>query len=95
MPTLVQLRQQLEEAQARRAALEGDVAAAIARLNAPGQPGMHGSLIDHEGYPRPDIDVAAIRADRQTVIRLSNDHRAETGHIAELLQQLHAVARQG
>lgn len=37
----------------------------IDRLCQPGGPGISGNLVDSEGFPRSDIDIPAVRADRQ------------------------------
>lgn len=46
-----------------------------------------------QGYPRSDVDIAAVRGDRHTVITLTNDHKALTRDIDLLLVRLHALAR--
>lgn len=34
---------------------------------------MHAPLVDNEGFPRSDIDVAGVRTARVSIIRLGND----------------------
>lgn len=46
-----------------------------------------------QGYPRADIDVHAVRTDRQRLICLSNDHKQLTSRIEQQLYALHAAAR--
>jgi hypothetical protein len=46
-------RAELSKLQQERAALEAEINERSARLNAPGQPGMHESLIDKEVCPVP------------------------------------------
>ncbi|KAK9822610.1 hypothetical protein WJX74_010446 [Apatococcus lobatus] len=72
--------------------LEKEIAERSARLEAAGV-GLHGGLVDREGFPRSDIDVAGLREDRQRVLVLSNDHKTVTAKLEGLLQQLHAEAR--
>lgn len=48
-----------------------------------------------QGFPRSDIDVAAVRSDRQAIIRLTNDHKALSGQLEQLLHKVHALARWG
>lgn len=87
-------RAELNKLQQERAALEAEINERSARLNAPGQPGMHESLIDKEGFPRADIDVHAVRLDRNAVIRLTNDHKAISQRMEQALHKLHALARE-
>ncbi|KAK9851330.1 hypothetical protein WJX84_008542 [Apatococcus fuscideae] len=75
-----------------RDSLEADISERSARLDAAGV-GLAGKLVDKEGFPRADIDVAGLRADRQRIIVLSNDHKALTAKVEQLLQQLHADSR--
>nr|CAB3453401.1 unnamed protein product [Digitaria exilis] len=49
----------------RRGALEAEMDAIIARLTAPGGPGITGGLVDAEGFPRSDIDIPNVLAQRQ------------------------------
>ncbi len=46
-----------------------------------------------QGYPRSDIDIPAVRTDRQRLACLSNDHKGLTDRIEGLLAKLHAAAR--
>lgn len=46
-----------------------------------------------QGFPRADIDVHAVRIDRNAIIRLTNDHKAISQQMEQLLHQLHAMAR--
>ncbi|KAF8058359.1 PSMD9 [Scenedesmus sp. PABB004] len=88
------LKAQIAALSARRAAVEAEIAERTARLDAPGGPGMAGSLVDKEGFPRADIDVAAARADRCAVIRLANDHKDLSAQLEAALHALHALARE-
>ncbi|KAG0593219.1 hypothetical protein KC19_1G312700 [Ceratodon purpureus] len=54
----------------KRKAVENEMDAIIARLTRPGGPGLQGNLVDAQGFPRADLDIPAVRSDRQ---RLSGD----------------------
>ena len=56
----------LKDLALKRESIEGDIALRSERLEASGV-GSSGSLVDKEGFPRADIDVAAVRADRQRI----------------------------
>ncbi|KAK1275845.1 hypothetical protein QJS04_geneDACA003841 [Acorus gramineus] len=85
----------------RRASLEAEMNSTIARLTAPGGPGISGSLLDPEagtasdvsalGFPRPDIDIPAIRSDRRRLSELRNDHKDITNKIDRNLELLHSA----
>jgi 26S proteasome non-ATPase regulatory subunit 9 len=46
-----------------------------------------------QGFPRSDIDIHAVRSDRNAVIRLSNDHKQISSQLEQLLHKIHALAR--
>lgn len=56
--------------------LENEIKSLVEYLTAPGMPGLKGPLIDHEGFPRGDLDLYSIRQARQKFITLNNDHTA-------------------
>ncbi|KAL4428566.1 hypothetical protein ABPG77_008878 [Micractinium sp. CCAP 211/92] len=64
---LADLKAQLRRLEAQRGAIEAEIAQRSARLEAAGV-GMQARLVDEEGFPRADVDVAAIRADRHAII---------------------------
>ncbi|KAM4125650.1 hypothetical protein ACB094_01G325900 [Castanea mollissima] len=49
----------------KRSALEAEMNAIIDRLCQPGGPGLSGNLVDSEGFPRSDIDIPVVRAERR------------------------------
>ena len=57
---------QLKDLALKRECIEGDISLRLKRLEASGV-GRTGSLVDKEGYPRADIDIAAVRTDRQRI----------------------------
>lgn len=60
------LKVQLKDLLLKRESIEGDIALRSERLEASGV-GRTQNLVDKEGYPRSDIDVAAVRSDRQRI----------------------------
>ncbi|GIL80768.1 hypothetical protein Vretimale_9128 [Volvox reticuliferus] len=88
-----QIRQELRDLDLQRKALEEEIALLSGRLNAPGQPGIKGSLLDKQGFPRADIDVVQVRRDRNRIICLTNDQKALTDELAKLLGDLHEAVR--
>ncbi|KAI7839709.1 hypothetical protein COHA_006514 [Chlorella ohadii] len=87
------LKAQLKRLGDQRSALEADIEVRSGRLQAAGV-GMDSPLVDAQGFPRADVDVAAIRADRHAIITQTNDHKALTRQMEQLLHQLHALSNQ-
>ena len=56
--------------------IEAEIQAISEYLAGQGAPGLHGGLIDREGFPRADIDVHAVRTKRQRLACLNTDHEA-------------------
>jgi 26S proteasome non-ATPase regulatory subunit 9 len=75
-----------------REAMEKEMAAISARLSRDGAPGMRGALVDDEGFPIPDVDLYAVRADRGRYATLRNDHDDIPDALARAMASLHAVA---
>ncbi|XP_034699626.1 26S proteasome non-ATPase regulatory subunit 9 isoform X1 [Vitis riparia] len=75
----------------RRTELEAQMNAIIQRLCQPGGPGISGSLVDSEGFPRSDIDIPTVRAERQRLAELRNDYKDITEKINENIQLLHSA----
>ncbi|XP_055371625.1 26S proteasome non-ATPase regulatory subunit 9 [Condylostylus longicornis] len=61
-------------------------------LEANGNIGMTGSLIDNEGFPRNDIDVYQVRTARNQIICLQNDLKALMKEIEKGIHEVHAEA---
>ncbi|WVZ64982.1 hypothetical protein U9M48_014420 [Paspalum notatum var. saurae] len=74
-----------------RGSLEAEMDAIIARLTAPGGPGITGGLVDAEGFPRSDIDIPNILAQRRRLSELRNDHKDITNKIDKNLEILHSA----
>lgn len=81
-----------EELMDRKDAIETEMQACNTVLENGGV-GMNGRLVDDEGFPRPDIDVYAVRRARNRIICLRNDHKAVMKLIEEKLHQIHAETR--
>jgi len=64
------------------------------RARSPGQPGFDEALVDGEGFPRADVDVARVRADRHRHACLRTDHAAILDRVQAALEALHAAARE-
>ncbi|XP_020177410.1 uncharacterized protein [Aegilops tauschii subsp. strangulata] len=75
----------------RRSALEAEMDGIIAALSAPGGAGITGSLVDAEGFPRADIDIPAVLAQRRKLGELRNDHKDVTNKIEKNLEVLHST----
>lgn len=88
-----QVKVDLQRLMNQRGVIEQEIAEITERLNAPNMPGLNGPLTDSQGFPRSDVDVAAVRTDRNRVIHLTNDHKQISKHIDQLLQKLHAMSR--
>ncbi|GLI71023.1 hypothetical protein VaNZ11_016139, partial [Volvox africanus] len=88
-----QTRQELRDLDLQRKALEEEITLLSGRLNAPGQPGVKGSLLDKQGFPRADIDLVEVRRDRHRLISLTNDQKMLTDKLANLLGDLHEAVR--
>lgn len=71
----------------KRAAVEAEIAAITEKLTRLG-PGLSGNLLDKDGFPRADIDIPAVRADRQRLAVLHTDHKQLTGEIERCLHEL-------
>ncbi|XP_009777503.1 uncharacterized protein LOC107826660 [Nicotiana tabacum] len=74
-----------------RANTEAEMDVIIQRLCQPGGPGLSGNLVDSEGFPRTDIDIPTVRADRRRLAELRNDHKIMTEKIDQNIQVLHSA----
>lgn len=79
----------------KRSGIEAEMNAIIARLCVPNGPGISGNLLDAEGFPRSDIDVAVVRSNRHRLAILRNDHKDITEKIDQNLQILLSGGRLG
>ncbi|CAH8850114.1 unnamed protein product [Trichobilharzia szidati] len=63
-------------------------------LHQNGDVGLDTPLVDDEGFPRSDIDVALIRITRNNIRCLNTDHKQIMLEIETALHELHEYARQ-
>ncbi|XP_022845249.1 26S proteasome non-ATPase regulatory subunit 9 isoform X1 [Olea europaea var. sylvestris] len=75
----------------KRSGIEAEMNVIIQRLCQSGGPGLSGNLLDSEGFPRADIDIPAVRADRQRLSELRNDYEDTTEKINQKIQVLHSA----
>ncbi|GKV03304.1 hypothetical protein SLEP1_g15630 [Rubroshorea leprosula] len=75
----------------KRSEIEAEMNAIIERLCQPGAPGLSGNLVDSEGFPRSDIDIPVVRADRRRLAELKVDHNDITDKINANIQVLHSA----
>ncbi|KAL3746288.1 hypothetical protein ACJRO7_015269 [Eucalyptus globulus] len=75
----------------KRTAVEAEMNVIIERLTQPGGPGLSGNLVDSEGFPRTDIDIPVVRAERRRLSELRNDHKEITDKLNENIQVLHSA----
>lgn len=74
-----------------RSGIEAEMNVIIENLCRPGGPGLSGNLIDSEGFPRADIDIQAVRAERHRLAVLRNDHKDITEQINQNIEVLHSA----
>ncbi|XP_038065480.1 26S proteasome non-ATPase regulatory subunit 9-like [Patiria miniata] len=87
-------RQKVQDLMNEKDAIEQEIKEFHEVLESQGNVGMHGPLIDKEGYPRSDIDLYSVRTARHRIICLQNDHKALMANIENSLHDLHAFERQ-
>jgi 26S proteasome regulatory subunit N4 len=85
---VAELKAQIADASQKRAATEAAVTDAMMLLEAT-PVGLHGALVDEEGFPRADVDLYAVRTARHTVATGKNDLSALEDTLHELLGELH------
>lgn len=66
-------REELLKLDKERKKLEEKIASLTEFLNGPGMPGVDGSLIDRDGFPKPGLDHVTIRTVRHDLICTQND----------------------
>ncbi|XWS70406.1 hypothetical protein CRYUN_Cryun03dG0045500 [Craigia yunnanensis] len=74
----------------KRSGMEAEMNAIIEQLCQPGGPGLSANLVDSQGFPRADIDIPVVRAQRHRLAELKNDHEEITGKINFNIQVLHS-----
>lgn len=75
--------------------LEAEIEALTNYLNSPGNPGLHGGLVDKDGFPISDVEkILAVRESRNLLIRKQNDYKELMKQIEEGLLEYHAQLKQ-
>ncbi|PON41908.1 PDZ domain containing protein [Parasponia andersonii] len=75
----------------KRTAIEAEMNLIIDRLCQPGGPGLSGNLLDSEGFPRSDVDIPVVRAERLRLSELRNDHKEITEKINRNIEVMHSA----
>ena len=73
METKSNKREELLELDKEKKKLEEKIASLTEYLTGPGMPGVDGSLIDRDGFPKPGLDHVTIRTVRHELICTQND----------------------
>lgn len=79
-------RQQALELSAQRDAISAEMHGITQALEAPGAAGVKGLLVDAEGFPRADVDVHTVRAQRHRLAVLETDYKNLTKQLEVALQ---------
>ncbi|KAL5706793.1 hypothetical protein ACHQM5_024915 [Ranunculus cassubicifolius] len=74
----------------KREGMEIEMNSIVDRLCQNEGPGIKGNLLDDEDFPRSDIDVSAVCADRRHLSELRNDYKDITNKIHENMGILHS-----
>lgn len=83
---------QYEDAVKQKQTIEEEIDAVVGELTSGANPpGVKGSLIDAEGFPRADIDVYRVRQQRHRLACLQTDHKAVMATIENLLPEVFAA----
>lgn len=69
-------REEMKQKMNQKDMFEEEMAALSEYLQSQGVPGLHGGLVDSEGFPRADVDIHRIRTTRQRLACLNTDHQA-------------------
>ncbi|XP_051555912.1 26S proteasome non-ATPase regulatory subunit 9-like isoform X2 [Myxocyprinus asiaticus] len=77
----------------RKDEIEEQIKAYYDMLEDQGDVGMHGPLVDVEGFPRADVDLYIVRTARHNISCLQNDHKTVMVEIENALHKLHAKVR--
>ncbi|CAI2738358.1 unnamed protein product [Dicrocoelium dendriticum] len=88
-----QINARLNELSSRKRRIEEEICQMNQILQSNGNVGMDSPLVDREGFPRSDIDVASVRTARNRIIHLNNDHKSVMLAMEEALNQMHQLMR--
>ena len=81
----------LKELIRQKDSIEEDIKACFEILRTQGDVGTDTALVDHEGFPRADIDLVQVRTARNKIACLQNDHKDLMKRIEKGLVEYHAI----
>lgn len=86
------VKNQLLELDKKREVMEKEMIMIVDLLeNMNGNPGVKGSMIDDEGFPRADVDIFEVRKLRNRHACLQTDHKQLMKELEQKLYSLHSV----
>mmetsp|Transcript_45891 Transcript_45891/g.106691 ORF Transcript_45891/g.106691 Transcript_45891/m.106691 type:complete len:216 (+) Transcript_45891:59-706(+) len=90
---MVSVSEEMKGLMAEKDKLEAEIQTLHDFLTEEGMPGLEGPLVDGEGFPRPDIDVYAIRKARNRYACAQTDHQEVMKKVEQALFALHSSSR--
>merc|ERR1719487_1300449 len=90
---MVSVSDEFKELAKQKESLEAEIKDLEDYLTEEGMPGLQGSLIDEEGFPRADLDLYAIRKARNRFACAQTDHKEVMKKIEAALFVFHAESR--
>lgn len=85
--------EELKTLEKEKVRLETEIDTHVDFLTAEGMPGLTGPLVNSDGFPRPDLDLYAIRHARHRVACLKTDYNDVCQRIHAALTKLHSERR--
>ncbi|VDO11228.1 unnamed protein product [Rodentolepis nana] len=79
---------EFQELEKKRKAIEAEIGIYTEILKINRDVGMHGPLVDSEGFPRNDIDLVAVRTARNRIICLNTDYNELMTKLEEVSSRL-------
>ena len=92
------LKSRLQKLSKQRDEYEKEIAEIVEDLNSPGPKGappvgLKGNLLTHDGFPRNDIDIHAIRIQRNRLAHLQTDHKEIMKQIEQTVKDIFALPK--
>lgn len=86
-------KKEVEDLNQERTRLEQEAGDIVTELEsaASGSVGLHGSLVDADGFPRADIDHYAIKRSRQRHICIQNDHMEVMENLKKAMERYYTL----
>lgn len=82
--------EELQKLEKQKLSIESEIETLVQFLTEDGMPGISGSLLDADGFPRQDVDVYAIRGARHRLACLRTDYAQICAEIEAGLHKLHS-----